>query len=91
MAFVVVPSTHSFLKVFFAPPDTPQDRVEFLRRSFDKVVALNGFLRHAKSRFGALAPPAKGEEVEKVAKDLVNIPKADIDAFLKVLDMYLTR
>ncbi|MBI4186458.1 MAG: hypothetical protein HY530_03000 [Chloroflexi bacterium] len=74
--------------VFLTPPDVPQDRVDFLRATFDKIVANDAFLVLMKRYFEFWTPPVNGVEEAKAMADLANIPRAEFDTIGKLLDQY---
>ena len=78
-------------KIFFAPPGTPPDRVEFLRKAFDKMMGLKPFIRQAKLRFEVWTPPLNSAETEKMVKDLSSVPEADVAKLIKLVDQRLRK
>jgi tripartite-type tricarboxylate transporter receptor subunit TctC len=60
----------------FAPPGTPADRVEALRRAFDTTVKDPEFVADA-SRIGLEVNPASGEQLQALLRDIYASP-ADI-------------
>lgn len=61
-----------------APPDVPADRVEALRRAFDKTVTDEVFLAEAKKATLDINP-VPGERLQKIAAQTVNASQAIVD------------
>ncbi len=61
-----------------APPDVPADRVEALRRAFDKTVIDSIFLAEAK-KLDLDINPLPGERLQKVAAQTVNASEAIVE------------
>jgi len=76
-------------KIFFAPPGTPPDRVQFLREAFDKLMKLQPFVKQAKLRFEVWSPPLSGEETERMVKNLASVPEKDVATLIKLVDQHL--
>ncbi len=76
-------------KVFYAPPGVPEDRVEFLRGAFEKLMENTGFLRQAKLRWAVWSEPMTGEEAAKFVDEVFSIPEADIFKYSSLSDKYL--
>jgi tripartite-type tricarboxylate transporter receptor subunit TctC len=68
-------------RVFAAPPGTPKDRVETLRRAFDKALSDPDLLVEAK-KINIDISPTDGEHTEKIVNDMSNIP-LDLKAELR--------
>ncbi|MDP2662696.1 MAG: tripartite tricarboxylate transporter substrate-binding protein, partial [Dehalococcoidia bacterium] len=49
-------------QVFWLPPGVPQDRIEFMRSAFDKIVASPAYLEQAKIRWPVWAKPVGGAD-----------------------------
>jgi tripartite-type tricarboxylate transporter receptor subunit TctC len=58
----------------FAPPQTPADRAEVLRKGFDAVVKDQALIEDAKKQRLEIAP-ATGKEVEELVKSVYATPK----------------
>ena len=76
-------------RVLLAPPGVSDDRVEFLRTSFDKMVNLAGFKQHATDRYQIFEPPLKGQQVSKLIAEALTISKADLAAMNKLVTKYV--
>lgn len=61
-----------------APPDVPAERVEALRRAFDKTVTDPVFLAEAK-KVNLDINPVSGERLQKIAAQTVNAPHAVVE------------
>lgn len=59
----------------FAPPGVPKDRVNILRRAFDKTMKDTGFIAEIEKSKLKLTP-SSGEDVEKAVQKLINTPPA---------------
>ena len=57
----------------FAPPGVPKDRVQILRRAFDKTMSDPGFVADIEKSNLKLTP-STGEEVEKAVERLITTP-----------------
>lgn len=60
---------------YFLPPDVPKDRVEALRRAFDKTMKDPGFLAEA-AKLKLDVSPMTGEQVQELVGHLVATPPA---------------
>ena len=76
-------------RVVFATPGIPEDRVQFLRESFDKMVANKGFQDHTIARYQSFEPPLKGSGVEALIKELVTVPQSEIDKLNQLVEKYI--
>lgn len=74
--------------LFFTPPEVSQDKVNFLRAAFDKIVADSGFIAPMTRYYGVYAPPVTGVEEAKKITHLGTIPKSQFDAVTKLIDQY---
>ncbi len=63
-------------KTIYTSGKVPADRIEFLRRTFDKIMAMPAFQEKCKPTFGIWEPPVKGEQVTKDINDLYSLPPA---------------
>ena len=59
---------------FLAPPGAPPERVEVLRRAFDKVVSDPAFLKEARDAQVDVSP-VKGEDLQSIVIDIVSTPR----------------
>jgi len=69
---------------FVTPPAIPADRLKILREAFRKTMADPGFLADVKARKFEI-DPEYGEELEKLAKEIVSQPKEITDRMKKLL------
>jgi len=76
-------------KTLFAPPGMPDDRLQFLRAGFDKMMANKGFQDHAATRYTVFETPSPGKDVEAMVKEVLAIPQADIDKLNQVTNKYV--
>ncbi len=61
---------------FYAPPGTPDDVLEMLRRAFDKAMQDPDLLREAE-KMGLTTDPMRGEEVQRLQEEIVDLKKTD--------------
>lgn len=61
-------------KIFYAPPGTPADRVQFMSEAFAKITADPGFLAQAKLSWPDWTPVLNGKETAAVVKESVATP-----------------
>ena len=54
-------------KVMFTAPGVPPDRVQFLRETFEKMVANDGFVTQARLRWPVWAKPVAGKDMRNTA------------------------
>jgi len=69
---------------YLLPPGIPAERLKILREAFMKLMADPGFLADVKKR-GLEAEPTTGEELEKLAKEVVLQPTEVIERMKKLL------
>jgi len=72
-------------RALVAPPDTPADRLNALRRAFDMTVRDPQFLAEAEKAGGMDIQPMSGEEAQTIAHGIVNTPPEIVDHARKVL------
>ena len=76
--------TQVILRSYVLPPGTPEDRVQTLRRAFEKTLKDPAFLADAqKSR--VTIDPVTGEEAEKIVKGLFKLNPDTLARLRKVL------
>jgi tripartite-type tricarboxylate transporter receptor subunit TctC len=63
-----------------APPGTPADRVEALRKAFDATMKDPDFLADAK-KIGAEISPMSGEELDRLLQNVFSTEPRIIDLF----------
>jgi len=76
-------------RCLFMSPGVSQDKIDYLRESFDKMMELKGFQRHAKARYQAFEKPFTGAETEVVIKKIVATPESDVAKLKELLDYYI--
>jgi tripartite-type tricarboxylate transporter receptor subunit TctC len=69
---------------FMAPPGVPPERVKILREAFTKTMNDPAFLDEVKKK-KLQADPSSGEEIEAIAREAVNQPRAVVDRIKKIL------
>ena len=72
-------------RALVAPPDMPADRLNALRRAFDKTVKDPQFLAEADKMGGMDIQPMTGEEAQTIAHGIVNTPPEIVEHARKVL------
>jgi tripartite-type tricarboxylate transporter receptor subunit TctC len=77
----LISSSVAMGRPYLAPPETPPERVEALRRAFDKVMKDPGFIADAQKLELDLMP-ATGEQIQDIARDSTSAP-ADLVAKAK--------
>ncbi len=75
---------------FYTTPGVSADRVDYLRRAFDKIMAHPGFKDQLSRVFKVWTTPWTGEQVEKDASEVLTLP-ADIVNSVKDLMPKYTR
>jgi tripartite-type tricarboxylate transporter receptor subunit TctC len=86
VVFELVSSSAPFSRAPFAPPGVPKERVEILRRAFDKTMADPEFLATMKSRNVEISPNT-GEELQKIAADLLKTPPNQVALLKAALEL----
>ncbi|MFZ9501257.1 MAG: Bug family tripartite tricarboxylate transporter substrate binding protein [Beijerinckiaceae bacterium] len=71
-------------RVIVAPPDTPQTRVDALRKAFDQAVTDPDFIADAQ-RLGAPVDPISGEEVQRVVAEMMKTPAEIVKQFQTIV------
>ncbi|MBI2831875.1 MAG: hypothetical protein HYX79_06440 [Chloroflexi bacterium] len=74
--------------VIFAPPGVPQDRVEFLRATFDKMFSNETFVQQMKKNFPVWTKPVSGVNETKNIERVLKVSKVDIDRGNALIDKY---
>jgi tripartite-type tricarboxylate transporter receptor subunit TctC len=69
---------------FITPPGVPADRLAILRDAFRKTMSDPGFLADVKAR-KFVADPEYGEDLEKIAKEIVSQPREIAERMKKLL------
>jgi tripartite-type tricarboxylate transporter receptor subunit TctC len=70
---------------YFAPPGTPSDRVEILRRAFDATMKDPEFLAAAAKAKAPVDGPMTGEQVSAIVNRLASTPPEIVDRIVKML------
>ncbi len=73
-ALKLIASTSSIGRAILSTPNVPADRLEALRRAFDKMVKDPKFIEDAKTRRLGV-DPATGEVLEKMVLDVASQPE----------------
>lgn len=77
-------------KCMYTTPDTPKDRVEFLRAAFMKVMNDEaGFQKQMKLRYKVLVPPRTGEDIAKAVATVQDTPREKLALFRQAIDKYM--
>lgn len=66
-------------KAIWTRPGVPDDRVQFLRDAFDKMMANDAFVSQMKLRWPIWEKPVPGKDVAATVANAMNIPQATID------------
>ena len=74
----LVVSQQVFMRSYIAPPGTPADRIEILRKAFDQTVKDPAFLADAE-RMRIAIEPLSGEKVQELVTKLYATPKDVVD------------
>lgn len=69
-------------RLFFAPPDIAPSRLNFLRRTFDKIVGDREFLEYA-NKAKRPVDPLKGEEVERLVREILKVGEQKIQPLVR--------
>lgn len=69
-------------RLFFAPPDIAPSRLNFLRRTFDKIVDDREFLEYA-NKAKRPVDPLKGEEVERLVREILKVGEQKIQPLVR--------
>lgn len=77
-----------FAKPYFVPPSVPAERVEILRRAFDKAIQDPGFIAAATKGQLALDGPMTGEELGALASKLADTPRSLLDRVDATFDKF---
>ncbi len=75
-------------KSFYAPPGVPADKLNYLRRTFDKIVSMKPFVRQAKGRWPVWATPLTGEQLEENLRAALGMSAERRQAVLGLHDKY---
>lgn len=83
-ALLMICGSSEFARAVFLPPGVPQDRVDALRRAFDATMKDPDFLAEAQ-RLMIPVEPNSGENLDKIAKEIVSTPAQAITLAKKLL------
>ena len=72
-------------KPFFTPLGVPQDRLDYLRKTFDKIMSMPAFVEKAKMRFAVWEKPLNAEETVTAIKEGIDLPADEVKL---VRDLY---
>jgi tripartite-type tricarboxylate transporter receptor subunit TctC len=81
---IVVLASGEFGRPYLLPPGIPAERLKILREAFVKTMADPGFLDEAKRR-NLEVKPSTGEELEKLAKEVMAQPPEVIERVTKLM------
>lgn len=84
-AFEVIASTDGMGRPLLTTPDVPSDRLNALRRAFDRAVKDPQLLAEAE-KLGEEIDPTSGEEMQKIVATVVAAPRSAIDMIKKALE-----
>jgi tripartite-type tricarboxylate transporter receptor subunit TctC len=83
-ALLMICGSSEFARAVFLPPGVSQDRVDALRRAFDATMKDPDFLAEAQ-RLMIPVEPNSGENLDKIAKEIVATPAQAITLAKKLL------
>lgn len=78
-------------KMYFAPPGTPKDRVNYLREAFEKMCKDKGFQKAMQRLAGRWAGSISGQELEDMAKDIAKEKKEYKSLYKDLIAKYVIR
>jgi tripartite-type tricarboxylate transporter receptor subunit TctC len=84
--FELVSSSAPFSRAVFGPPGVPKERIDILRRAFDKTMADPEFLSTMKARKIEISPNT-GEDLQKIAADLLKTPPDQVALLKAALEL----
>lgn len=76
-------------KSFYAPPGIDSEKLTFLRRAFDKIVADEGFKAQGKSRWPIWEKPMTGEELQESVSRVLGMPADKLGAIRATMEKYI--
>ena len=83
-ALSLLMARQEFGRPFLGPPGIPSDRLQVLRRAFDKTMVDPQFVQDA-TKLKLEVSPLTGEQVETLVKELDATPRAIVDRVKKML------
>lgn len=79
----------SAAKSYYGPPDLPADKLDYLRRSFDKIMQMEGFLKQAKTRWKVWSKPLTGEELNQAVNRALGMPPEKAEAVRNLIKKHI--
>lgn len=76
-------------KLIYAPPGLPEDRREFLRDTYDKIMTIDGFVNQMKTLWPIWGEPIKGKDAIKQVNEAMSFPKKDVDKFKEIVTKHV--
>ena len=76
-------------KSIYAPPGIPADRLNFLRRSFEKIMKHKGFIKQIKRSYKVLEPYTTGEELEKKVNSAIGMAPEKVELVRNLFQQYI--
>jgi tripartite-type tricarboxylate transporter receptor subunit TctC len=81
--FKMVDMASYILRVAAAPPGVPEDRVNFMRDAFAKIVAMRGFNNQAKLNFPMGPTPLLGNELDAFVAEAASLKVEPVTTMVK--------
>ena len=81
--FKMVDMASYILRVAAAPPGVPEDRVNFMRDAFAKIVAMRGFKNQAKLNFPMGPTPLLGNELDAFVAEASSLKVEPVTTMVK--------
>lgn len=76
-------------KVFFAPPGISEEKLQFFREAFNKIVSSKGFLRQAKLKWPIWEKPLMSQEIDKEIEKVDGFSTEDMSLFRDTIEKHL--
>ena len=76
-------------KVVIAPPGMPDDKMQYLRDAFDRMMKLEEFQKEVKARYKAFEPPVSGKDTAALIKDMAATSADDVAKLQQLADKYM--
>jgi tripartite-type tricarboxylate transporter receptor subunit TctC len=86
ITFMLGNLTHG--KPYFAPPDTPADRLAILRKGFDATVKDPEFLKDVQTAGIEIDDPMTGQELTKLVAEEAGTPPAIVEGIKSIIEKY---
>lgn len=74
---------------FYTTPGVPADRVDYMRRTFDKIMANPAFKDQLSRVFKVWTTPWTGEQVEKDANEVLSLPADIVNSVKDLMPKYV--